>query len=43
MLCSKVTTVGEKFRQQLTKLMGTVGQTRPFFIRCAKPNHAERL
>ena len=37
--CVQVTTVGEKFRTQLTKLMATVGKTKPFFIRCVKPNH----
>ena len=31
--------MGEKFRTQLTKLMATVGKTKPFFIRCVKPNH----
>ena len=30
----KASTVAEKFRGQLTKLMTTVERTRPFFIRC---------
>ena len=34
-------TVGEKFRSQLTKLMGTVERTQPYFIRCVKPNQAK--
>ena len=34
-------TVGEKFRSQLTRLMTTVEKTRPFFIRCVKPNQAK--
>ena len=34
----KASTVAEKFRGQLTKLMTTVERTRPFFIRCIKPN-----
>ena len=37
-----MTTVGEKFRSQLTKLMETVAKTNPFFIRCIKPNQAKR-
>ena len=32
----KVTTVGEKFKGQLSRLMASVEQTRPFFIRCIK-------
>jgi myosin heavy subunit len=35
---SKASTVGEKFRSQLTQLMTTVEGTTPFFIRCIKPN-----
>ena len=31
----KASTVGEKFRSQLTKLMATVESTTPFFIRCS--------
>ena len=34
-----MSTVGEKFRGQLTKLMASVEQTKPYFIRCIKPNH----
>ena len=34
----RVSTVGEKFRGQLAKLMKSVSATQPFFIRCIKPN-----
>ena len=34
-----MTTVGEKFRGQLGRLMVKVEQTQPYFIRCIKPNH----
>ena len=40
-LAGKVSTVGEKFRGQLTKLMASVEQTKPYFIRCIKPNHVK--
>ena len=35
----KAATVGEKFKSQLLKLMGTVDMTAPYFVRCIKPNH----
>ena len=37
----KVSTVGEKFRSQLTKLMAAIDDTAPFFIRCIKPNQSK--
>ena len=35
----KAATVGERFKSQLIKLMGTVDKTAPYFVRCIKPNH----
>ena len=31
--------MGERFKSQLIKLMGTVDKTAPYFVRCIKPNH----
>ena len=39
---AKASTVGEKFRSQLTKLMAAIDDTAPFFIRCIKPNHTKK-
>ena len=36
-----MSTVGEKFRGQLNRLMDAVNKTKPYFIRCIKPNHAK--
>ena len=33
--------MGEKFRGQLNRLMDAVNKTKPYFIRCIKPNHAK--
>lgn len=35
----KVYTVSSEFRDQLNRLMETIAQTRPYFIRCIKPNN----
>ncbi|KAL1507307.1 hypothetical protein AB1Y20_008153 [Prymnesium parvum] len=40
-LGAKASTVGEKFRSQLNKLMQRIEATHPFFIRCIKPNQAK--
>lgn len=35
-------TVSQLYKEQLTKLMGTLRNTNPNFVRCIIPNHEKR-
>ena len=36
-------TVGQLYKEQLTKLMGTLKDTNPNFVRCILPNHQKKV
>lgn len=36
-------TVGQLYKEQLTKLMTTLRNTNPNFVRCIIPNHEKRV
>jgi myosin heavy subunit len=36
-------TVGQLYKEQLFKLMGTLRNTNPNFVRCIIPNHEKRV
>ena len=36
-------TVGQLYKEQLTKLMKTLNSTQPHFVRCIIPNHEKKV
>lgn len=36
-------TVGQLYKEQLIKLMGTLSNTNPHFVRCIIPNHEKKV
>ncbi len=36
-------TVGQLYKEQLTKLMSTLKNTNPNFVRCILPNHQKKV